>query len=223
MSELIRRLWVIDAGYLFNAQHSVPDDYHFDYRKFRAKIEDKGGPIWRAYYLNSTPNPPADEQNHFHAWLRSAPPRGPKIITKLYQLKQVRADYAYCEQCGKNVKLRCPDGSGHRIINKQQKGVDVGIATLALTHRDKYDTLLLSSGDGDLLDAIEFLSELGKQIELAVFHSGVSTDLQSRADEIFWIDDYTEDIKRDEGKDAQPEETLASDLNRENNSNRVSP
>ena len=208
MTEFERRLWLIDAGYLFNAQLSVSHDYHFDYRKLRMKLENEVGPIWRAYYLNSTPNPPADEQSQFHAWLRSAPPRGPKIITKLYQLKQVRADYAYCEQCGHKVKLRCPRGDGHRINNKQQKGVDVGIATLVLTHIEKYDALLLSSGDGDLLDAVEFLSELGKNVELAVFHSGVSTDLQSRADKIFWIDDFTDDVRRDDGVNAQPEDSL---------------
>ena len=196
MSDAVKQLWLIDAGYLLNAQHSVTSGYHFDYRKLRFKMEEILGPIWRAYYLNSTPNPPADEQNKFHAWLRSAPPRGPKIITKLYKLKQVRADQAYCEKCEKKVQLRCPCGNSHRITNEQQKGVDVGIATLALTHREKYDTLLLSSGDGDLLDAIEFLSEIGKQVELAVFHNGVSTDLQSRADKIFWIDDYAKEVLR---------------------------
>ena len=203
-----RRLWLIDAGYLFNAQHSVYEDYHFDYRKLREKVEETLGPVWRAYYLNSTRTPPTGEQSMFHAWLQSARPRGPKIITKLYALKQVRADFAYCEQCGRKVKLRCPAGNGHHISNKQQKGVDVGIATLALTHRDKYDVLLLSSGDGDLLDMIEFLSEDGKPIELAVFRSGVSTDLQSRADSIMWIDEFREDVKREEGEDAQPYDSV---------------
>lgn len=208
MTDTIRRLWLIDAGYLFNAQHSVGGNYHFDYKKLREKLEQTG-PIWRAYYLNSTPNPPADEQNLFHSWLRSAPPRGPKIITKLYQLKMARADYAYCEQCEKNVKLYCPTQENHHINNRQQKGVDVGIATLALTHMHKYDTLILSSGDGDLLDAIEFLSEseLVKRIELIVFRNGVSTDLQSRADDIFWIDDFADEVRREETEDAQPEDT----------------
>lgn len=119
-----------------------------------------------------------------------------------------RADYAYCEQCEKNVKLHCPTHDNHHINNRQQKGVDVGIATLALTHMHKYDTLILSSGDGDLLDAIEFLSELVRRIELIVFRNGVSTDLQSRADDIFWIDDFADEVRREETEDAQPEDTL---------------
>ncbi len=190
------RLWLIDAGYLFNAQRCVAPGYHFDYLKLRNKLEEQE-PVWRAYYLNSSRNPSTDAQDSFHTWLRSAPPRGPQIITKLYGLKQVGADRAYCEQCHAKVGLRCPNDPTHSIINEQQKGIDVGIATLSLIHREKYDTLLLSSGDGDLLDMVEFLSEQGKRIELAVFTDGVSTELQARADDVFWINDFAEEVQRD--------------------------
>lgn len=64
MPERNRRLWLIDAAYLFNAQRSVAQDYQFDYVKPGEKLEEVG-PIWRAYYLNSTPNPPTDEQDAF--------------------------------------------------------------------------------------------------------------------------------------------------------------
>ncbi len=74
--------------------------------------------------------------------------------------------------------------------------MDVGLATLALVHKDKIDTLLLSSGDGDLLDAVEHLSELGKRLELVVFREGVSTELQSRADVIHWIDEFADEVRR---------------------------
>jgi uncharacterized LabA/DUF88 family protein len=190
------RLWVIDAGYLFNAQRSGGAGYQFDYLKLRHKIEETG-PIWRAYYLNSTPHPPTDAQDAFHSWLRSGPPRGPQLITKLYELKQIRADRAYCDECALRVSPTCPNSPTPHISNQQQKGVDVRMATLALIHRERYETLLLSSGDGDLLDAIEFLSEHGKRIELAVFNEGVSTDLQARADRIYWINDFANEVRRD--------------------------
>jgi uncharacterized LabA/DUF88 family protein len=74
--------------------------------------------------------------------------------------------------------------------------VDVGLATLALTHRDRYDTLLLSSGDSDLLDAVEYLTELGKRLELVVFKDGVAPELQSRADTIHWIDDFAGEVRK---------------------------
>ena len=190
------RLWIIDAGYLFNAQRSVSQQYQFDYLKLRNKLEDSGA-IWRAYYLNSTPNPPTDAQDGFHTWLRSASPRGPQLITRLYGLKDVRADRAFCQQCERRVRLECPHGTTHHLANQQQKGVDVGIATLALKHRDRYQTLLLSSGDGDLLDAVEFLSENGKRVELAVFSEGVATELQSRADHVYWLSEFADDIRRE--------------------------
>ena len=191
------RLWLIDAGYLFNAQRTVRPGYQFDYLKLRRKLEESDA-MWRAYYLNSTPHPPTDAQDAFHTWLRSAPPRGPQLITKLYELKHVRADRAYCEQCQTKVSLSCPHGTTHRIGNQQQKGVDVALATLALIHRDRYGSLLLSSGDGDLMEAVEYLSEHGKRIELAVFGEGVSTDLQARADDVFWINDFADEVARDD-------------------------
>ena len=180
---------------MFNAQQSIYASYNFDYLKLRSKIEENCV-IWRAYYLNSTPDSPSEGQVSFHNWLESGPPKGPKIITQLYDLKYVRANSAYCQDCKEKVELSCPHSDPHHIVNKQQKGVDVGLATLALTHFDKYDTLLLSSGDSDLLPAIEFLSERGKRIVLVVFQVGVSTKLQCRADEILWVDEFSEEIKR---------------------------
>ena len=41
---------------------------------------------------------------------------------------------------------------------------------------------------------VEHLSEKGKRIELLVFRYGVSTDLQSRADHIYWIDDFAQEV-----------------------------
>ncbi len=188
-------LWLIDGGYIFNAQRSLAPDYTVDYLKLRTKIEEEYK-IWRAYFLNSTPNVPSEGQNSFHNWLESAPPQGPKIITQLYELKTVRADSAYCEDCERKVRLTCPHGTHHHIVKEQQKGVDVGLATLALTHSERYDTLLLSSGDSDLLPAIEFLSERGKRIVLVVFQDGVSTKLQCRADEILWVDAFADEVER---------------------------
>ena len=97
-----RKLWLIDAGYLFNARHSVRSGYEFSYLRLRQYLE-QSGPIWRAYYLNSIPQPTSEAQDNFHHWLRSGPPIGPKIITKFYSLKQQRADKAYCEECGQKV------------------------------------------------------------------------------------------------------------------------
>lgn len=193
-----RGLWLIDGGYLFSAQRTVEWGYEFDYRKLREHLE-LDGLLWRAFYLNSTSHPPTDAQNSFHSWLRTAPPVGPKIITKLYQLKTIQVDRAYCERCQEQQVLACPHlagGENHRLVREQQKGVDVGLATLALTLVNEYDTLVLSSGDADLLDAVEYLTQRGKQLELVVFRSGVATELQSRSDRIYWMDDFRDAVRR---------------------------
>ncbi|MCY4543540.1 MAG: NYN domain-containing protein [Rhodobacteraceae bacterium] len=193
---MTKRLWLIDAAYLLRASKSLGHDYWFDYLKLRTKLETSG-PIWKAYYLNSVANFPSDKTEGFHNWLCKDPPDGPGLTIKLYNLKTARADQAYCVECGKQINLTCADGQGHILQREQQKGVDVGIATLALKHRNDYDTLLLSSGDGDLLDAIDFLKETGKQIQLAVFRSGVSRELQLRAHQVHWLDDLKDDICKD--------------------------
>ena len=189
-------LWLIDGGYIYNAQRSIKHSYNLDYRKLRNKIEETNS-IWRAYYLNSTPSDRSEGLDNFHNWLRSGPPDGPKIITKLYELKTVEADRAYCQDCKRMVEVECSQCSQRYVVRQQQKGVDVGLATLALTHLEKYDALLLSSGDSDLLDAVEFLSEQGKRIVLLVFRNGVSTELQCRADEILWVDDFAEEVEKE--------------------------
>lgn len=191
-----RRLWLIDAGYMYRGQSYYSREYSIDYVKLRNKLEEET-PIWRAYYLNSIPNPTPDSQVAFYNWMRSAPPQGPKIITKLYELRTSEINELYCEQCRRKVTVTCSHDRTHRLSREQQKGVDVGLATLALTHIENYDTLILSSGDSDLLDAIEYITEKNKRFELLVFKNGVSTDLQCRADRIWWIDEFAQDVARE--------------------------
>lgn len=175
-----RRLWLIDAAYMYHAQRSVGINYSFDYAKLRSKLEE-GGSIFQAYYLNSTPNPPSDEQDAFHLWLKLAPPAGPKLQVKLYPLKSSRFK---CQTC---------NSESSKYV---QKGVDIGIATLALSLIDRYDTLILSTGDGDFRDALVHIRNVkDKRVELVVFKAGVSTDIQSLADNVAWIDDFAQEVK----------------------------
>ena len=191
-----RRLWLIDAGYMYRGQYIYDRDFTLDYVKLRNRLEAEE-PLWRAYYLNSVPSPTPDSQVAFYNWMRSAPPHGPKIITKLYDLRSSQISDLYCEQERRKVAVHCPNHPDHNLSREQQKGVDVGLATLALTHIANYDTLILSSGDSDLLDAIEYITERNKRFELLVFKNGVSTDLQCRADRIYWIDEFASTVRRD--------------------------
>lgn len=176
-------IWLIDAAYLFNAQRSVGEGYNFDYLKLKNYLE-KDGPINRVYYLNSSQNPSNDNQNGFHSWLKTARPAGPQFIVKLYKLKDEEYTCPHCK---------------HSFNYQVQKGVDVGLATLIvkLAYQHNYDNLILSTGDGDLEDSVAHVKEsLQKRIELCVFKGGVSPDLQSYADRVYWINDFADQVAK---------------------------
>jgi len=175
-----RTIWIADAAYLMKA---APDK--FDYMKLKTALEEKNGtPINDSFYLNSTYPNSSEQQDSFHAWLKSAPPKGPRMRVMLYTMKTMRA--------------HCPD-CGCEFDREVQKGVDVGIATLIvkLAAQDRYSRLILSAGDGDFEDAIAFAKEnMHKEFWIAGFDGTVSADLQSYSDNVIWLDGIWESIKK---------------------------
>ena len=176
----MRTVWIIDAAYCMKA---APGRY--DFLKLKENLERLNGSTFaESYYLNSTPNPPSDQQDAFHTWIKMAPPKGPRMRVQLYKLKDM---HCTCPQCH------------HHFERTVQKGVDVGIATLIikLASQNRYDRLILLAGDGDFEDAIDYVkSELHKEIWIAGFPDSVSADLQSYSDHLIWISDFWSDIER---------------------------
>lgn len=179
----MKTVWIVDGAYLMKAAPG-----RFDYVKLKTQLEAKNGEIFfESYYLNSTPNPPTDQQDAFHTWVKSAPPRGPKMRVQLYKLKDM---HVCCSNCSTEFDRQV------------QKGVDVGIATLTLklAAQDQYERLILAAGDGDFEDAINYVkSELHKEIWLSGFANSMSSDLQSYTDKVIWLDDIWDDIKKENG------------------------
>ena len=175
-----KSIWIIDGAYLFSASPGK-----LDYLKLKTALEQLNDEeLYESYFLNSTPDPPTDSQNRFHTWLKTAPPRGPKMRVQLYQLK--------------SVSVVCPKCNTH-FDRQVQKGVDVGIATLIikLATQNLYDRLILSAGDGDFEDAISYVkSELHKEIWISGFNNTISADLQSYADRVIWLDDIWDQIEK---------------------------
>jgi nijmegen breakage syndrome protein 1 len=175
-----RTIWIADAAYLMKA---APDK--FDYMKLKQELEQiNNAQIDDSFYLNSTYPNGSEQQESFHAWLKSAPPKGPKMRVKLYTMKTMRA--------------RCPD-CGCEFDREVQKGVDVGIATLIvkLAAQNRYSRLILSAGDGDFEDAIAFAKEnMHKEIWIAGFDGTISADLQSYSDRVIWLENAWEKIKK---------------------------
>lgn len=170
----VKTVWIIDGAYMFNHGRSHP----FDYLKLKEElIRLNEGSIDEAYYLNSTRDPSTEAQNSFYSWLKSAPPRGPKIRVQLYRLKDL---HIVCPKCGAEFN------------REVQKGVDVGIATLIikLATKGAFDRLILSAGDGDFEDAISYVkSDLNKEVWICGAHDTLSCDLQSYSDRVIWLED----------------------------------
>jgi uncharacterized LabA/DUF88 family protein len=175
-----KTIWIVDGAYLMKAAPGK-----FDFLKLKREIERAcGDPLFESYYLNSVSSSPNDSQDAFHAWLKSAPPRGPKMRVQLYALKDM---HMVCPHCGQSFD------------RPVQKGVDVGIATLILklAAQDQYERLILSAGDGDFEDAISYVkSELHREIWVCGFYDSISADLQSYSDRVIWFDDWWDLIKR---------------------------
>ncbi|HEX4772664.1 MAG TPA: NYN domain-containing protein [Bryobacteraceae bacterium] len=178
-----KTVWIVDGAYLFNYGKTRPAG--IDYLKLRNElVKANGNPIYEGYYLNSSPDPATDAHNSFHTWIKSAPPKGPKLRVQLYRLKEM---HNKCPNCGQPFERQV------------QKGVDVGIATLIikLASQNVYDRLILSAGDGDFEDAISYVkSDLHKEFWLNGAQASLSTDLQSYADHVLWLDDMNSSIDK---------------------------
>ena len=180
MSEIKKTIWIVDGSYLLKGPKG-----RFDYLKLKDALEELNeGPFFESYFLDSTLDP-SGAQEAFYTWLKTAPPKGPKMRVKLYKVK--------------SVTVRCP--GGETVERHVQKGVDVGIATLVvkLASQGMYDRLVLSAGDGDFEDAISYIKEhLHKEVWLCGFQDTISADLQSYSDRVVWMDDLWERIRKPE-------------------------
>jgi uncharacterized LabA/DUF88 family protein len=177
----MKTIWIVDAAYLFNFGKGRPSG--IDYLKLKNELEALNGEeIYESYYLNSTQDPATDAQNAFHTWIKSAPPKGPKMRVQLYKLKDM---HNKCPKCD------------HEFDRQVQKGVDVGIATLIvkLASQGVYDRLILTAGDGDFEDAISYIkSSLHKEFWVNGAQGSLSSDLQSYSDKVIWLDDLAPKI-----------------------------
>lgn len=177
----MKTVWIIDGAYLFNYGKGHP----FDYLKLKNEIVRlNGGPLYESYFLHATPDPSADANSAFYTWLKSAPPKGPTFRVQLYRMK--------------DTHLSCPS-CNHAFDRQVQKGVDVAIATLMikLAAQNVYDRLILSAGDGDFEDAVAYVkSELHKEVWISGSTANLSSDLQSYADNVLWLEDMSPAIDK---------------------------
>ena len=175
-----RTIWIVDGAYL---ESSSP--HRFDYLRLKTWLEEQSGEEFvDSYYVNSANSNSSKSHESFHAWLKTAPPQGPRMRVKVYAIKE---SSCICPKCG------------HGFTRRVQKGVDVAIATLIvkLAAQDQYDRLVFSAGDGDFEDAAAFVrDECHKELWVTGFPDTVSPDLQSYANRMIWLDEVWESIRR---------------------------
>ncbi len=69
------------------------------------------------------------------------------------------------------------------VNNSKKADWDVGMAVDMIKISDKVDTIILVSGDGDFIPAIEYLKSKGCQVEVAAFGRSCSSKLKEVADD----------------------------------------
>ena len=131
---------IIDGGYIDGIREEIG---FVDLMKLRYFINTEIGSLASAFFVTSIGNDTRSliRTDTQYAWIEKQ-----NWITLIKKgQKQVS-----CKSCGapRNV----------------ERGVDVSISTLAIRGaiEDSYDDLLLMNGDGDLIDAMSYVRELGK-------------------------------------------------------------
>ncbi len=73
----------------------------------------------------------------------------------------------------------------------EEKGLDIILSTDMLKLSKKYDTGILVSGDGDFVNVVKEIKQIGKRIENAAFIKTSSYQLRNACDRYIPLDDYT--------------------------------
>lgn len=140
LADSMRVCLIIDGGYLDGIREEIG---FVDLIKLRYFINSEIGSLTSAFYVTSVGNDARSlsrTETHY-SWIE----RQSWITLITRGQKQIA-----CKNCGTPRSV--------------ERGVDVTISTLAIRGAvaDEYDTLLLMNGDGDLIDAMSYVRELGK-------------------------------------------------------------
>jgi uncharacterized LabA/DUF88 family protein len=163
----------IDGANFYNAcRENLGGRTDVSFGSFAAFLVGSGRSLVRTYYYACALPPDHDpdarkSQQRFFTALQHVP------YTELRYGKLVKRD------------VECP-ACNDRRARYQEKGVDmrIGVDMLAGASTNLYDVGILVSGDGDLVEAVRAVKNLGKHVELATFAKGRSFELASAADVI---------------------------------------
>ena len=107
--------------------------------------------------------------------------------------------FIYClKQMGFQAKYKTPktyQGDGERI--KRKADWDVGIAMDIVNMIDRFDMIILGTGDGDMLPVVQWAMQKG--VDVIMFASGISKDLRDHATKCIEIPESLMETERPKG------------------------
>ncbi len=175
-----RGVWLVDNNYVMSSV-----DFRIDLKKLKDFLQvETESRITCGYLVDSTKDNQADF-DRFLNWVRCAEPYGPGLRLKVFPSGEMPCT---CPECG------------HQFSRRVQKRVDVAIATLIvkLAAEDRYDALILSSGDGDFEEAIKYaVEEKGKELYLVGAPGTISPLLQCYSQKVIWLPEYKKVLEKD--------------------------
>jgi len=160
----------IDGSNFYNACRQNLGRTDVNLGAFAEMLVTPARTLVRTYYYNCPLPPDADEQQRkSQQRFFSALHRTPYLEVRLGKL--VKREVV-CRACG------------DRYARYQEKGVDmrIGVDMLSAASKGLYDVAILVTGDGDLVEAVKAVKDLGRHVELATFPIGRSDELVTAAD-----------------------------------------
>lgn len=143
---------------------AVSPEYRLDFVRFIESLV-AGRSLLRAYYYN-VPLPAEDPASRAHQSFLNYLKRVPYVSVRLGRLER----------------------RGDSFV---EKGVDINIAVdmLRLAYARAYDAAVLVSGDGDFVEVIRVIQDMGIQVENTTFNALSSFQLAQHSDRFFPLDE----------------------------------
>jgi len=145
MNSTERIMFFIDGSNLYHSLKSARGHARIDFKFLIDKlVADRH--LIRVYYYNSPVNQREEPEKY-------------KAQQRFFGKLKKTVDYL-------EIKFGRLENRGGRTV---EKGTDVKLAVDMVVHaaQDNYDTAILVSGDGDFSDAVNFVKNRGKHVELA--------------------------------------------------------
>jgi uncharacterized LabA/DUF88 family protein len=151
----------IDNSNVFSGLQNV--GWRIDWAKFQQHLEQVG-PIWQVHFFASELDPPRAVQTGFYKFLKD------QLHWEVHLYELGRKSHT-CSKCS------------NKDVTPAEKGVDVGLATkmLMLGVNKAYETAILVSGDGDYLETVKFIKNLGLRVEVVSWKGALSPYIESES------------------------------------------